>query len=99
MLAGKARLEGHGEMLDRLALPGQEGHGGREMQAHWILPEDTLPWGAWLTTEDPGCDGGQGVSILSAPLEHVYLSILRHHPLPLPILLAVRAYQIQGLRA
>lgn len=80
VLAGKAGLEGHGEMLDRLALPGQEGHGGREMQARWMLPEDALPWGDWLTTEDPGCEGGQ-------ECEHLVCSFgacLSEHPVPPP---------------
>lgn len=39
------------------------------------------------------------MNISSAPLEHVYLNILCTHPLLLPILLTLRAYLIQDLRA
>ena len=81
MLAGSAGLEGHGKALDGLALPGQEGVGGREIQAHWMLPEDALPWCDQLTTEDAGCEGGQ-------ECEHLICSFgecLSEHPvLPPP---------------
>ena len=29
------------------------------MQAHWMLPEDALPWSDWLTPEAPEYEGGQ----------------------------------------
>lgn len=80
VLAGKAGLEGHGKALDGLALLGQEGLGGREIQAHWMLPEDALPWCDWLTTEDAGREGGQ-------ECEHLTCSFgkcLSEHPVPLP---------------
>ena len=65
MLAGKAGLEGHGEVLDiRQALPGQEGLGGREMQAQWILPEEALLWGDQLPLKLQGMREGKSLSLL-----------------------------------